>query len=186
MRHVLQLSEVNNLSPKDFEFVNDFLKKELLPYFLLKYPLSEDSQTSIGFSRKVIQKDNKQSNQNDLIFRSKVKFEWREDENYNSKIMEFLNFLIDLPDAPFNGKDNKLVDEFFKDMEGIFTSIEKEDQMLRMKNFDAEHPQKYAKIEEEPLSNERLKQEEKYREKVRSYTDYKIGRKLSQNVPKFK
>ena len=58
--------------------------------------------------------------------------------------------------------------------------------MLWMKNFDAEHPQKYAKIEEEPLSNERLKQEEKYREKVRSYTDYKIGRKLSQNVPKFK
>ena len=51
--------------------------------------------------------------------------------------MEFLNFLLDLPQIPVQQKkDLKLIDAFFKDMENIFTSVEKEDQMLKMKMFD--------------------------------------------------
>ena len=74
LRHVLLLSQVNELAPEDFEFLNKFLEKELLPYLLLKYPLSEEKETSRGFAGKIVEVDNKLSNENDLIFRSKVKF----------------------------------------------------------------------------------------------------------------
>ena len=41
--------------------------------------------------------DNLESNENDLIFRSGVKFELREEKDYSEEIMELLNYVIALP-----------------------------------------------------------------------------------------
>ena len=38
------------------------------------------------------------SNENDLIFKSGKKFRYSESKEYNSQIMEFLNYIIDLPE----------------------------------------------------------------------------------------
>ena len=70
LRHIIMLARTNELEPEDFNFINSYLKKELLPYFLLKYPLSEEKNTSLGFADKVIEVDNKYNNENDLIFKS--------------------------------------------------------------------------------------------------------------------
>ena len=65
------------MGPEDFEFLNKFLEKELLPYILLKYPLSEEKEKSQGFADKIVEVDNKYSNENDLVFKSQVKFAWK-------------------------------------------------------------------------------------------------------------
>ena len=123
IRHILTLAEKNELSHQDFSFINKLLAGKLLPYFLKKYPLSQESQTNLSFSKKVTDINNKLENENDLIYRSNVKFEWRENENYNDKIMEFLNYLLELPQTKAKGYDEKLSDLFYQDMERIFTKV---------------------------------------------------------------
>ena len=49
--------------------------------------------------------------------------------------MKFLNYLIEMPDQPFE-KKSSLASMFYKDMEGIFTMVENENKMLKMKQFD--------------------------------------------------
>lgn len=54
----------------------------------------------------LIERDLIKNNEYDYVFKSGVKFDYQEDGNYNSKIMQFLNYIIDLP--------NQKVDEVNK------------------------------------------------------------------------
>lgn len=44
-------------------------------------------------------------NEYDLVYRSKIKFDYQEDGNYNSQIMQFLNYVIELPNQEVFGKN---------------------------------------------------------------------------------
>ena len=63
--------------------INDCLKNEIVPYFALKYPLTEESETTIRFAREIIEKNNLDDAENDLIFRSGVKCRRNLNGNYN-------------------------------------------------------------------------------------------------------
>ena len=72
-------------------------------------------------------------------------------------------------------------------MEEIFTKVYDQDMMFAMKKFDPNKPEdfedKKSFLKEKKPEDE--KELQKYKEKVKAYTDYKIGRKLSENTPKF-
>ena len=70
--------------------------------------------------------NNLSDNNNDLVYRSGIKFEYREDQNYNSKIMEFLNYVVSLPDEKIivDGKEHYLEETFHKELKNFFQRIE--------------------------------------------------------------
>ena len=86
------------MHPDEVEAINAFFQKDVLDYIILKYPKSEDKEVNQAFKNLVSEVINLTDNANDLVHRSGVKFRFREDGNYNSQIMEFLNYMIQLPD----------------------------------------------------------------------------------------
>ena len=54
--------------------MSQFLKDELIPYFLLKYPQSETAETNLRLSKQVAGIDNFSSNYHELVYLSKTKF----------------------------------------------------------------------------------------------------------------
>ena len=50
------------VSKEDIEFMNECLKKNILPYLLTVYPISEDEEINLKFSRKIRKIDNIKSN----------------------------------------------------------------------------------------------------------------------------
>ena len=67
--------------------INKFFEGDVLNYIILKYPKSEDKEVNQTFKNKVVEVNNLSHNSNDLVHRSGVKFQFREDGNYNSEIM---------------------------------------------------------------------------------------------------
>ena len=67
-------------------------------YLLLKYPQSEEAETSMSLAGAITELDNLNNNENDLVWRSGIKFEYSEDGNYNREIMQFINYIINLPE----------------------------------------------------------------------------------------
>ena len=55
--------------------------------------MSEQSANT-NFLNLIVTKDNIDDEQNDLVYKSEVKFEFKQSGNYNSEIMSFLNYLI--------------------------------------------------------------------------------------------
>ena len=56
------------------KYINSKLRKDLLPYFLTKYPQSEEAEVNVSLNGKVRKIDNVDSNFIDLISKSGVKF----------------------------------------------------------------------------------------------------------------
>ena len=90
-----------------------------------------------------------------MVFRSGVKFKFESSGNYNSQIMEFLNYAIKLPNkvASFDSdessqKDLTLGKKFMKDMEKIFRKVEVQENVFNMKKFDPKHPEKVIEVVE--------------------------------------
>ena len=86
------------MGSKEVEAINKFIAKDVLNFVILKYPKSEDKEVNQTFKNKVREVHNLSDNTNDLVYRSGIKFEYEQDGDYNSKIMEFLNYVISLPD----------------------------------------------------------------------------------------
>ena len=55
--------------------------------------MSEQSANT-NFLNLIVTKDNIDDEENDLVYKSGVKFEFKQSGNYNSEIMSFLNYLI--------------------------------------------------------------------------------------------
>ena len=96
--NLIELMREHKMSQGEVKAINKFLEKEVLSYIILKFPKSEDKEVNQTFKKIVIEENNLADNKNDLVYRSKVKFEYKEDENYNTQIMQFLNYVIELPD----------------------------------------------------------------------------------------
>lgn len=58
-----------------------------MPYFLTKYPQTEEKYTSKRFSDTLIERDDTAENDLDLVYKSGVDFEYSENGDYNSQIM---------------------------------------------------------------------------------------------------
>lgn len=132
------------------EFINQSLKKDLIPYFLLKYPQSEAREVNLRLSNLVSEIDNSYSNSNDFIYASGVRFTYEPNGDYNSKIMQFINYIIQLPgehmkvstklelesDLSESKEDEMaLYNAFHSDFENLFRKIEDETEVIRMKTY---------------------------------------------------
>ena len=107
------------------------MKKDLAAYAIMQYPKSQDKEFNQVFSNKITETDNLNSNNHDLVFRSKVKFEFRDDGNYRAEIMKFLNYIIDLVNDPkLSGeKEKSLADCFMRDVGKFFSIVEDENKV---------------------------------------------------------
>ena len=54
----------------------------------------------------MIERDAMESNDYDLVYKSKVDFGYQESGNYNSQIMKFLNYIIGLPNKTVEKSQN--------------------------------------------------------------------------------
>ena len=95
-----------------------------------------------------------ESNDYDLVYKSKVNFSYQESGNYNSQIMKFLNYIIGLPNKIMenngereNDKDKKpkqnkisLNELFFAEMESIFRMVETENNTTNMQKYNPRKP----------------------------------------------
>ena len=120
--------------------------------------------------------------------------------------MNFLNYIIQLPNQEWKSfrekgvnKSISLASVFFNDVEDIFKKLFSEDEVVKMNahsqksNFSMDNIfemivdlKKDEEKVEEKISSEEEKKKKKYEEKVKEYTSYLIGRKLSENVSIFK
>lgn len=99
--------------------MDNCLKNNLFPFYLKMYPQSEESEINLSLLNSISETDNFLSNKNDLVFRSGVKFGFSESKDYYSKIMKFLNYVIDLPNETIEnltGQKTTLGEEFFSDV----------------------------------------------------------------------
>ena len=94
--------------------------------------------------------DNFQNNDNDLVFRSGVKFSYTSAKDYNSQIMEFINYIIELPkskltvtkseDSVKKVKEMELGECFYLEMEYLFKKVYNESKARQIQLFDKKNP----------------------------------------------
>ena len=58
----MEFIKEKGVSKENIEFMNECLKKNILPYLLTVYPISEDEEINLKFSRKIRKIDNIKSN----------------------------------------------------------------------------------------------------------------------------
>ena len=187
--NIIELVREQKMNAEHLQAINEFIKNEVLNYVILKYPKSEDKEINQNFSRMVKQVDNLASNENDLVSRSGVNFQYASEGNYNSQIMEFLNYVISLPDEKVkldNGDKMSLEEAFHIEVGNFFRRIEEEQRLKKMKFTDqarkgSKQPSEIGSLENQP-KDEKLKE---YAEKVKLYSKYETDRKLNKNTQTF-
>ena len=85
--NLIKLIEDHQMNADEVEAINGFFEKDVLNYIILRYPKSEDKEVNQTFKNLISEVHNLADNSNDLVFRSGVKFHFRDDGNYNSQIM---------------------------------------------------------------------------------------------------
>ena len=88
-----------------------------------------------------------------MVFKSGVKFDYKQNLNFNKEIMEFLNFIIALPEEKIKKGKNTLYESFFKDFETLFKRVEDKDEVDRMKIFKKKNPEKFNEELENMFKN---------------------------------
>ena len=78
LHNIISLAQKNNFGNKEFRFINECLKREIIPHLLRKYPKSEDSEINLKLFKLIRKVDNFEDNGNDLIMKSGVNFEFKE------------------------------------------------------------------------------------------------------------
>ena len=54
----IELIRKNEITSYEIKVVNEILKEELLPYYIIKYPNSEEKEISLTFSKEINERDN--------------------------------------------------------------------------------------------------------------------------------
>lgn len=104
------------------KLINEHLAKNLLPYYLLRYPQSENKEVNLSLAKEIETINTMDSNENNLIIKSNINFKYRENGDYSEEIMRFFNYLISIPTLKAN-EDMNMFESFHKNMEGIFKSV---------------------------------------------------------------
>ena len=186
--NIIELVREQKMNAEHLQAINEFIKSEVLNYVILKYPKSEDKEINQNFSRVVKQVDNLASNENDLVSRSGVNFQYASDGKYNSQIMEFLNYVISLPDERVKINDQRvsLEEAFHIEVGNFFRRIEEEHRLKKMKFTEKEKKNQKNPSEIDELFNQSKDEKSKeYAEKVKLYSKYETDRKLNKNTQIF-
>ena len=122
INNIIALSKVNKVSSADMKLINEHLAKNLLPYYLLRYPQSENKEVNLSLAKEVETINTIDSNENNLIIKSKISFKYKESGDYSEEIMRFFNYLISVPTLKAD-EDNTMFESFHKNMETIFKSV---------------------------------------------------------------
>lgn len=76
--------------------VDFHLQYKVLPFAKANYPKSETKGTNLKLAKMVGNLNNINSNVNDLVYKSGVKFRKKQSGDYTPEILTFINYLIDL------------------------------------------------------------------------------------------
>lgn len=71
--NLILLSKINVLTTEDFKLINLHLKNNILPYFLLRYPQSNNKEVNQKLNKEVSATDYLDTNENNMFLRSKIK-----------------------------------------------------------------------------------------------------------------
>ena len=80
--NIIELVRKNRFKEQEMKLINKYLEEQM-GYLLLKYPQSEETEKSMGLAGMITELDNFSNNENDLVWRSGIKFKYSEDGNYN-------------------------------------------------------------------------------------------------------
>ena len=84
IHNIMNLMRENNFGKSEIKLINKILQKEIIPNLLSCYPKSKNSEVNRKLSNLIRKVDNNESNENDLVAKSKVKFEYKESGEYYS------------------------------------------------------------------------------------------------------
>lgn len=144
------------------------MEGDLLSYEASKYPLSQSNEVSKKLQQAVREIDNLDAIRNDYFYTSSIQFSYRENGNYNDLIMRVLNDLMQRIDLVEEGDTLSPYKSFEAEMTSFFEKLQNEEWMNQ--------GQTATKKGESSIGDK------KYKEHVREYTHYLIGRKFSENT----
>ena len=140
--NIIELIRQNGLTSQHLQQMSEFMRDELINYLIEKYPKSEEKEFNIAFANKIKPVENLENNENDLVYRSRVVFDFQRNGNYNPSIMRFLNYVIALPDEQIGlAKEDStlekmsLEDLFHEEIGNFFRKIEERKEVDRMKDY---------------------------------------------------
>lgn len=149
-----------------------------------KYPLTESTQVNKKLYEVVHEVDHIETVDNNYFTTSPIVFELRESGNYNDLIMRVINDQISKVDQTQEANNYQVFERYISD---LFELVEDEEWMAtdgRLREaaslqsdmqLSRGHAKEAMKKEKEAMEN--------YRAKVKEYTHYLIGRKISENTP---
>lgn len=94
LSNIVRYASFNKLKRKQLRELDDHLRKKVLPFLKQRYPQNESNDANRKFQSVITPVDNFDSNSNDLVYPSQVKFQLKQNEDYSSEIMQFINFLL--------------------------------------------------------------------------------------------
>ena len=188
--NIIELIRANDMSAEQIRQMSEFMDDEVINYLIEKYPKSEEKEYNLTFANKIKLVENLENNENDLVFRSKVEFEFNERGNYNSAIMKFLNYVLTLPDEKVSlgkegGKEKfvKLEDLFHREMGNFFRKIFSKQEVLNMKNYGRPDPKRTSEIDVQDEIYGELSEKFEIYELIENESELmKLNPKLSEDV----
>jgi hypothetical protein len=139
---------------------------DVLDFLCKQYPQTKIEAPNITLRSLLPQIDNQGRIKYDLVGRSGINFIYDEEGDYTQQIMKMINYMID--------KTNDDYDHFFSFMRNTFEEV-----------FYPIHKRKKMDDVNENIEREVIHDDIVYKEKVKLYTKYLIGRKISKNTGKY-
>ena len=103
--------------------------------------------------------------------------------------MRFLNYIINIPNKAMGdlfpeiqkNKEMTLANQFIEDIENVFSLIESKHSVYQLKSYNPNTSSHEFQLDgkQDTYSPE---QQQEYSEKVKGYTEQKIGRKIQQSI----
>lgn len=92
------------MQPHHFEQLNDHLQQNVLEYMLTKYPMTTSQHVNRNLNNSIREVDNTELPSNNFLFKSEVRFKFRENGEYNDLIMGTINEAMTRIEAKQEGK----------------------------------------------------------------------------------
>jgi hypothetical protein len=139
---------------------------DVLDFLCKQYPQTKIEAPNISLRSILPQIDNQGRIKYDLVARSGIAFTYSPDGDYTQQIMKMINFMID--------KTNDDYDNFFSFMRTTFEEV-----------FLPVHKRRPLDASPDTPTRDLIHDDLIYKDKVKTYTKYLIGRKISKNTAKY-
>lgn len=91
LQNLIKLSEAYKLQPYHFQQINDHLQQNVLEYMLSKYPMTSSQHINRNLNNAIREVDNTDLTTNNFLYKSEVRFKFRDNGEYNDLIMGTIN-----------------------------------------------------------------------------------------------